>query len=82
MFITLYEAEVGAISTIIKELENAKTKKEFNKLKAQITSYLYTVRSKQMSFKDKEKSLARIERRYELNTNEVVYWFWFEVPSK
>lgn len=77
MFIVLGEAEVGAISTIIKALENAKTKKEFNKFKSQIVSYLHIVKAKTMADKKKDEVLYSIERSYRLDTNSITYTFWF-----
>lgn len=81
MFITLYEAEVGAIKNVITALENAKTKAEKKKYTAQIISYLYTVKAKDMSEKKKEEVLQSIERTYSLNTNSIYFRFWFHTED-
>jgi len=75
--IKLYEAEVGALTTILSQLETAKTKKEFNQLKAKIISYLRIIRAKNMH-ELQNKDLIRIERNFDLLTKDVYYWFWFE----
>lgn len=77
MFITLYEAEVGAIKTIISNLENAKTKKEAKKFTAQIVSYLHIVKAKQMADKEKDEVLNSIDKTFTLDSNSISYTFWF-----
>lgn len=81
MFITLYEAEVGAIKTVISNLENAKTKAEKKKYTNQIISYLYTVKAKLMAEKKKEEVLESIQRSYKLSTNTISFTFRFAIED-
>lgn len=78
MYIRLHEAEVGAITLVIKNLENATTQKDKKKYTNQIISYLYTVKAKDMAEKRKDEVLYKISRYYNVITNDICYWFLFE----
>lgn len=75
--ITLYEAELGAITDTIHSLTQAKTQKDFKKYTNQIISFLYTIRPKKMSEKSKDLILIHITRTFDLDTKDIYYTFLF-----
>ena len=74
--ISLPRASLGLISELIINLEVVKTKKEVEKLKAQIYSFLRTVKPKE-AIKVKAPALYQIYRSLDIDSGDVWYTFYY-----
>ena len=75
--ISLPRASLGLISELIINLEVVRTKKEVDKIKSQIYSFLRTVKPKEAA-KFKALSLYQIYRSLDIESGDVWYTFYYK----
>ncbi len=75
--VKLAAPQLGMISLVITSLQNSSTKKELKKYRAQLYSYLRTVRPKDLT-DFKADDLTYIRKVYDARTLDITYEFWYE----
>ena len=75
--VKLAAPQLGIISLVITALQNSSTKKELKKYRAQLYSYLRTVRPKDLT-DFKADDLTYIRKVYDARNLDITYEFWYE----